>query len=130
LARDQERRSKSVRISEPRTPIMIRRGERRIWQRRYWEHTIRDDRDFAAHLHYIHFNPVKHGLVEHLAEWPHPPFVVVLPAGCTRRGGCAVPASRRRRVSGDEIETAKAGAGRTHHSRPSLLGTARYADDS
>ena len=41
---------------------MIRRGERGIWQRRYWEHTIRDDRDLAAHLDYIHFNPVKRGL--------------------------------------------------------------------
>jgi hypothetical protein len=49
-------------------------GERGIWQRRYWEHTIRDDRDLAAHLDYIHFNPVKHGLVEHPAEWPHSSF--------------------------------------------------------
>jgi putative transposase len=39
------------------------RGERGIWQRRYREHTIRDDRDFAAHMDYAHFNPVKHGLV-------------------------------------------------------------------
>jgi REP-associated tyrosine transposase len=43
--------------------VMIRRGERGIWQRRYWEHTIRDDRDYAAHMDYIHFNPVKHGLI-------------------------------------------------------------------
>ena len=48
--------SKSVRIGEPRSPVMIRRGERGVWQRRYWEHTIRDDRDLAAHLDYIHFN--------------------------------------------------------------------------
>jgi putative transposase len=45
--------SKSVRIGEPRSPVMIRRGERDIWQRRYWEHTIRDGRDLAAHLDYI-----------------------------------------------------------------------------
>src|SRR5262245_18124287 len=37
------------------------RGERGIWQRRYWEHTVRDERDFAHHVDYIHFNPVKHG---------------------------------------------------------------------
>ena len=48
-------------------------------ERRYREHTIRDDPrlregDFAAHLDYIHFNPVKHGLVEHPAEWPHSSF--------------------------------------------------------
>ena len=50
---------------EARSPIMTTRGERGIWQRRYWEHTVRDDRDVAAHMDYTHFNPVKHGLVEH-----------------------------------------------------------------
>jgi putative transposase len=99
--------SKSVRIGEPRSPVMIRRGERGIWQRRYWEHTIRDDRDLAAHLDYIHFNPVKHGLVEHPAEWPHSFFRRCVAAGCTRRGGRAAPASRRRRVSGDESKPPK-----------------------
>jgi putative transposase len=39
---------------------MTGRGERGIWQRRYWEHTIRDDGDFAAHMDYTHLNPVKH----------------------------------------------------------------------
>ena len=66
--------SKAVGIGEPRSPATIRRGERGIWQRRYWEHTIRDERDFAAHMDYIHFNPVKHGFVEHPAEWPHSSF--------------------------------------------------------
>jgi putative transposase len=46
------------------------KGERGLWQRRYWEHVIRDEADFAAHLDYIHFNPVKHGLVERAADWP------------------------------------------------------------
>ena len=53
---------------------MIRRGERGIWQRRYWEHTIRDEQDFAAHMNYVHFIPVKHGLVENPAEWPRSAF--------------------------------------------------------
>lgn len=53
---------------------MTSRGERGIWQRRYWEHTIRDDRDFAAHLDYTLFNPVKHGLVAHPVDWPHSSF--------------------------------------------------------
>jgi putative transposase len=84
--------SKSLRIGEPRSPIMIRRGERGILQRRYWEHTIRDDRDLAAHLDYIHFNPVKHGLVDHPAEWPHFSFRRCVagglyPAGWMRRAG-------------------------------------------
>jgi putative transposase len=53
---------------------MIRRGERGIWQRRYWEHTIRHEQDFATHFDYVHFNPVKRGLIEHPAEWRHSSF--------------------------------------------------------
>jgi len=43
--------------------------EATIWQRRFWEHTIRDEQDFENHFHYIHFNPVKHGLVEKVSDW-------------------------------------------------------------
>ena len=66
--------AKSLPSVEPRSAVMTRRGERGIWQRRYWEHTIRDDRDFAVHFDYIHFNPVKHGLVKHPADWRHSTF--------------------------------------------------------
>ena len=45
--------------------------ERGIWQRRYWEHVIRDDADLTAHIHYIHYNPVKHGFVQDANEWPY-----------------------------------------------------------
>jgi hypothetical protein len=48
--------------------------ERGIWQRRYWEHTIRDDDDFARHIDYIHINPVKHRLVTWVANWPYSSF--------------------------------------------------------
>ena len=48
-----------------------RNGEVALWQRRFWEHTIRDDRDYERHIDYIHFNPVKHGLVSRVSEWPH-----------------------------------------------------------
>ncbi|MEZ5796814.1 MAG: transposase [Paracoccaceae bacterium] len=49
----------------------VRRGnEAPIWQKRFWEHHIRDDRDFAEHVRYCWINPVKHGLVGHPAEWP------------------------------------------------------------
>ena len=65
---------KCLPAGEPRSPVMTSRGERGIWQRRYWEHTIHDERDFAAHMDYTHFNPVKHGLVEHPADWPHSSF--------------------------------------------------------
>lgn len=41
----------------------------RAWQRRYYDHIIRDEADFARHLDYLHYNPVKHGLVEHAKDW-------------------------------------------------------------
>jgi len=47
----------------PRTPSKLVRRERGLWQRRYWEHAIRDDADLERHIDYIHFNPVKHGFV-------------------------------------------------------------------
>ncbi|MHB1351419.1 MAG: REP-associated tyrosine transposase [Desulfobulbaceae bacterium] len=50
------------------------RGEYNLWQRRYWEHTIRDETDLARHVEYIHFNPVKHGLVRQVRDWPHSTF--------------------------------------------------------
>ncbi len=49
-------------------------GDYALWQRRFWEHTIRDEDDFARHVGYIHFNPVKHGLVSRVHEWPHSSF--------------------------------------------------------
>ena len=49
-------------------------GELALWQRRFWEHTIRDETDYARHVDYIHFNPVKHGLVSRVCDWPHSSF--------------------------------------------------------
>jgi putative transposase len=66
--------SKSLPIIEPRSPVMIEKGERGIWQRRYWEHTVRDDADYAAHMDYVHFNPVKHGLVAQPGDWSFSTF--------------------------------------------------------
>jgi putative transposase len=48
----------------------LARQERAIWQRRFWEHHLRNDADVAAHLEYCWFNPVKHGLVERPEDWP------------------------------------------------------------
>jgi len=45
-----------------------------VWQRRFWEHQIRDEKDFEAHCNYIHYNPVKHGFVDAPAKWPHSSF--------------------------------------------------------
>jgi putative transposase len=44
---------------------------RALWQRRFWEHTIKDEADFARHVDYIHMNPTKHGLVRTPSDWPH-----------------------------------------------------------
>ena len=52
----------------------LSKGERGIWQRRYWEHTLRDQDDFRRHLDYIPFNPVKHGYAPRLQDWPYSSF--------------------------------------------------------
>ncbi len=52
------------------SPSRQRRGEAGLWQRRFWEHQIRDERDLQKHIDYIHYNPLKHGLVERLEDWP------------------------------------------------------------
>ena len=57
-----------------RNPSRLRRREAALWQRRYWEHAIRDEGDFARHIDYIHYNPVKHGLVTRPADWPWSTF--------------------------------------------------------
>jgi putative transposase len=50
----------AVKPDEWRLPVRVAKGERGIWQRRFWEHVIRDDGDYARHMDYIHFNPVQH----------------------------------------------------------------------
>jgi putative transposase len=50
------------------------RGERGIWQRRFWEHLIRDDADYARHVEYCYINPIKHALVSRVRDWPHSSF--------------------------------------------------------
>ena len=52
----------------------LKKGERGIWQRRFWEHAIRDERDFERHVNYIHYNPVKHGHMTMVADWPYLSF--------------------------------------------------------
>ncbi len=63
--------SRAIDPGEQRRASRIKRGERGIWQRRFWEHLVRDERDFRHHVDYIHFNPVKHGYVIRATEWPH-----------------------------------------------------------
>jgi len=66
--------AKALPRTERLSAVRERKGGRGIWQRRFWEHTIRDDRDYAAHVDYVHINPVKHGLVERVADWLYSSF--------------------------------------------------------
>jgi putative transposase len=66
--------SRGLPPADSRSSSKIAKREKGIWQRRYWEHAIRDDRDFERHVDYIHYNPVKHGLVSRVADWPHSSF--------------------------------------------------------
>ena len=54
--------------------MRIARGERGIWQRRFWEHAIRDDADYAAPMDYCHINSVKQGFVQRAVDWPYSTF--------------------------------------------------------
>jgi len=60
---------KNIGPGAPRNESRQRKNEAAIWQRRYWEHFIRDENDLNTHIDYIHYNPVKHGLVNSVAEW-------------------------------------------------------------
>ncbi|MEO6968999.1 MAG: transposase [Rhodanobacteraceae bacterium] len=66
--------SRSIKAGERCSASRLRRRERGIWQRRYYEHVIRDDEGFARHFDYVHWNPVKHGWVERVADWPYSSF--------------------------------------------------------
>ena len=57
-----------------RSTSRIKRRENDFWQRRFWEHQIRDEHDYERHVDYIHYNPVKHGLVKQAAQWPYSTF--------------------------------------------------------
>ncbi|MEJ2309783.1 MAG: transposase [Gammaproteobacteria bacterium] len=66
--------SRSIPQGEYRSKSRMKRRERGIWQRRFWEHRIRDHEDMRKHIDYIHWNPVKHGYVTHVQDWPHSSF--------------------------------------------------------
>jgi putative transposase len=66
--------SRGLPRGEPISASRAGKGERGIWQRRYWEHTLRDEDDFARHLDYTHFNPVKHGYAPRVRDWSYSSF--------------------------------------------------------
>jgi REP-associated tyrosine transposase len=65
---------KALPVTERRSAVRVARHERAVWQRRFWEHAIRDERDCARHMDYIHYNPVKHRYVERVSDWPYSTF--------------------------------------------------------
>ena len=66
--------SRGMTAVERRSASRQTRGERGIWQRRFWEHLVRDEEDFAHHADYIHYNPVKHGWARAPSEWKYSSF--------------------------------------------------------
>lgn len=63
------------------SPSREKKRERGVWQRRYWEHLIRNEEDMARHVDYIHHNPVKHGYVTRAADWKHSSIHAYIRAG-------------------------------------------------
>ena len=66
-----QRFSRSIESREAVRPSRQHKGEREIWQRRFWEHQIRGEKDLQNHLDYVHINPVKHRYVEVASAWPY-----------------------------------------------------------
>ncbi|NYE30151.1 putative transposase [Rhodanobacter sp. K2T2] len=63
--------SRSIQSGESINASRLRKGERGIWQRRFWEHQIRDENDLARHIDYVHINPVKHGHAVKANDWSY-----------------------------------------------------------
>lgn len=66
--------SRGLPKTEQRSAVRKAAGERGIWQRHYWEHFIRDDADYQHHIDYVHVNPLKHGHVRRVIDWPYSTF--------------------------------------------------------
>ena len=73
--------SRHFEASSQRNTSKVQRREKGIWQRRYWEHQIRNERDLNQHIDYIHANPVKHGYASQVKDWPYSSFHRYVRAG-------------------------------------------------
>ena len=84
--------ARSITTTESPSASRLKRVERGIWQRRFWEHLIRNEDDFRKHVDYIHWNPVKHGWTRKVADWPHSSFHAYLRKGMYEKtwGGLAI----------------------------------------
>jgi REP-associated tyrosine transposase len=88
--------------SEAISASRIAKGERGIWQRRYWEHALRDEDDFLRHVDYIHFNPVKHGHAARVQDGHIPRFTAGSGLALIRKTGRAMPARKRAPLGNDD----------------------------
>jgi len=66
--------AKALPANERLSAVRAARNERGIWQRRFWEHLIRDEADYARHVEYCYYNPVKHGYASAVRDWPYSSF--------------------------------------------------------
>jgi putative transposase len=73
--------SRALPKTESLSVVRLAAGERGIWQRHFWEHLIRDELDFQRHIDYVHVNPLKHGLVKRVGDWPFSTFHRYVDAG-------------------------------------------------
>lgn len=74
--------SRQFPANQQRSDSKAIRREKGIWQRRFWEHQIRDDNDLQRHVDYIHYNPVKHGYVQRVQDWEYSSFQRYVKQGC------------------------------------------------
>ncbi|NHI00795.1 transposase [Oceanimonas sp. MB9] len=93
--------SRRLPTTEWRSDSRQRRRERGIWQRRYWEHLIRNERDFRHHVDYIHYNPVKHGYVNAVKDWPYSSFHRYVRAGLLPEDWAGLSAEQATRQYGE-----------------------------
>ena len=89
--------SRALPIHERRSSRRIARRERGIWQRRYWEHLVRDDDDLRRVVDYVHINPVKHGHAACAVDWPYSSFRRWVAAGGYPMEWAAEPMAREAR---------------------------------
>jgi putative transposase len=82
--------SRALPKTEHRSGVRQAAGERGSWQRHYREHLIRDDADFRRHVDYVHVNPLKHGHVQRVRDWPYSTFHRYVAAGVYPADWCGV----------------------------------------
>lgn len=110
------------------SPSRALRREGPLWQRRFWEHRIRDEADLRSHVDYLHYNPVKHGLVDRIGDWPWSSLHRYLREGLYPPGWATVsglqPGALERSAGGADGKAALPGAVRTAHRAESACGSA------